>query len=328
MGKELKDTGKGKRLPSHVKESAIECLRRGLSVSATRREMIKRHEITISRQTLYQLLKQPKQPRKPRFRHRKILNVHVKVIDHLLRSNPEITAQQLQKVLLCDFGVSVTIQTISLIRRKLGWTTRRVKYCQLISNKNKQARMDWCLKSLSLKDTFEDVIFTDETAIEMSASGRIFFYKKKSEFDRLPGKSAKPKNPYKVLMWGGISYRGRTPCCIFTGIMDSVIYQQILSSNFLPFVRTHFSDGYRFYQDKDSKHVSRSTKQWMVENEMMDNVMVTPASSPDLNPIENVWSALKDHLQRFSKTKKKRRTHTRNCKLVGESDPRKVWQIH
>lgn len=254
MGKELKDTGKGKRLPSHVKESAIECLRRGLSVSATRREMIKKHEITISRQTLYQLLKQPKQPRKPRFRHRKILNVHVKVIDHLLRSNPEITAQQLQKVLLCDFGVSVTIQTISLIRRKLGWTTRRVKYCQLISNKNKQARMDWCLKSLSLKDTFEDVIFTDETAIEMSASGRIFFYKKKSEFDRLPGKSAKPKNPYK---------------------------------------------------DNDSKHVSRSTKQWMVENEMMDNVMVTPASSPDLNPIENVWSALKDHLQRLVKPKRK-----------------------
>lgn len=106
-------------------------------------------------------------------------------------------------------------------------------------------------------------------------------------------------------MWGGISYRGRTPCCIFTGIMDSTIYQQILGTNLLPFVRTHFRDGYRFYQDNDSKHVSRSTKQWMVENGMMDYVMVTPASSPDLNPIENVWAALKDHLQRVVKPKRK-----------------------
>ena len=38
---------------------------------------------------------------------------------------------------------------------------------------------------------------------------------------------------------------------------------------------------------------------------ILDSVMVTPASSPDLNPIENVWAALKDHLHRNVKPRTK-----------------------
>jgi transposase len=51
--------------------------------------------------------------------------VHLDVIDHLLRRNPETTAKELQTVLSRDLDVYVTIQTVSLIRRKLGWTTKK-----------------------------------------------------------------------------------------------------------------------------------------------------------------------------------------------------------
>ena len=45
--------------------------------------------------------------------------------------------------------------------------------------------------------------------------------------------------------------------------------------------------------------------------------MDVPASSPDINPIENVWSALKDYLQRKVKPRKK-------AELVGGI--RKFWR--
>lgn len=58
-------------------------------------------------------------------------------------------------------------------------------------------------------------------------------------------------------------------------------------------------------QDNDSKHTSRSTKEWMMEKGMLDSVMKTPASSPDLNPIENVWATMKYHLQTHVKPRTK-----------------------
>ena len=43
----------------------------------------------------------------------------------------------------------------------------------------------------------------------------------------------------------------------------------------------------------------------MTVNNMLDKVMVVPASSPDLNPIELVWGSMKDYLQRQIRPKTK-----------------------
>ena len=43
----------------------------------------------------------------------------------------------------------------------------------------------------------------------------------------------------------------------------------------------------------------------MKDNELSESVMITAASSPDLNPIENVWSAMKTYLRSVVKPKKK-----------------------
>lgn len=60
-----------------------------------------------------------------------------------------------------------------------------------------------------------------------------------------------------------------------------------------------------FSKDNDRKHTSKLTKHWMEKKGILENVMVTPASSPDLNPIENIWSAMKTYLRSVVKPKKK-----------------------
>ena len=82
----------------------------------------------------------------------------------------------------------------------------------------------------------------------------------------------------KVHVWAGISTRGATQVCIFSGCMESLGYQDILRRNLLPFTTEVFPDGHRLWQDNDPKHTSNSTKKWMQENGI--NHWPTPPKSP------------------------------------------------
>jgi len=60
---------------------------------------------------------------------------------------------------------------------------------------------------------------------------------------------------FQVHVWSGISYRGRTSICIFSGIMHSINYQNILQSNLLPFVEHQFPGGFRLYHVNINTHI-------------------------------------------------------------------------
>ena len=76
----------------------------------------------------------------------------------------------------------------------------------------------------------------------------------------------KPKHPFQVHVWAGISRKGATDIHIFSGIMDSVYHQGILKDYLIPFITSTYPDSHRFMQDNDPKHVSRSTIQFMKDN--------------------------------------------------------------
>ena len=64
----------------------------------------------------------------------KLTRLHLDLIDDVLTSRPDITAKELSDLMsTCrSTGVEISPSTMSKVRRKLGWTKTKTRYCQMI----------------------------------------------------------------------------------------------------------------------------------------------------------------------------------------------------
>ena len=141
-------------------------------------------------------------------------NEHYRVIDDALTQNDELTTQQLYNVLIRKFpNLCVSLSTVKRARYELGWVVTMPKYCQMIREANKAKRLAWCKKMIEEDESFDSVVFPDESSV-MLESHRKKCYRRRGEPRKL---KPKPKHPVKVHVWGGISKRGATSVVILQG---------------------------------------------------------------------------------------------------------------
>ena len=196
-------SGRGKRMSDYVKRLIIDYNSKGMSPVKITNILSSRHHINFTRRSVGLFLQKQKTStslnQKVRIeKPRKITKIHYDLLQVWLNENPEQTARdiQIRFFKVCDLSISVS--KVKVMRRKLNWSAKQRRYGQMISAKNRKIRVDWCLSALTRNETFSNVIFVDETCVEMCSSGRIFFHQKSMRLECPTLKVAKPKHPYKV----------------------------------------------------------------------------------------------------------------------------------
>ena len=163
--------------------------------------------IAITRQYISRIIKRFKQKgsiadKENKGRITRLKLGHLDFIDNSYKANDELTANDLQKLLIDNFKINLSIPSIKRIRKKLGWKQTGPRYCQAIRPANCIKRLEFVKKLQAENDTFENVIFTDESSIIIDRHAGVCFRKVGEEANL----KATVKHPVKVNIFHTVTH--------------------------------------------------------------------------------------------------------------------------
>lgn len=187
-------------------------------------------------------------------------------------------------------------QTVRNVLHEEGLVNLKVQPVEALTNSNKDARLEYS-KQMKGYD-WTRVLFSDEKLFPLSfVPDRAW---------QTPGQRVTKQVqrwPKKVNVWGACGHYVKAKLYFFDDTMDAGLYQKIIKSR-LKQSALQFSDdcpaevrqNWVFLQDNARPHTAAKSKE-VLQGLVGDRVTTHPPNSPDLNPMEDVWSYLTRRLQ-------------------------------
>ena len=189
-------------------------------------------------------------------------------------------------------GVGVSLRTVQrALSNHPDMVFGKMRTLPALSPKHVLARFKWA-EEMALRDMREwrRTLFTDKKRFCLDVSDGSACYWRDA---RLPpaifSKRARGGGG-GLMVWGGISYRAKTPLVFVSGNMDATAYTTMLENTLEPFISEHYERGLTFQQDGAPAHRANSTKEYFADIDVP--LLDWPAHSPDMNVIENCWGHL------------------------------------
>lgn len=219
------------------------------------------------------------------------LNLHCEKKELLTRQDCVVHCQSV-------FHKKVSKQTITYEFKKVNVKSYVARIKPPVSKKNRKKRAAWAKENINM--AFNNVISADEVNVNTQhlRAPRYHLGTVETRNICIPQKLSN----VTVSIWACLSSAGPGPICVISGTTSAKRYQEVLKKKFVEYYHRLDTEGNPAYYMHDNApiHTAQSSMNFFEENGI--TLFPIPPYSPDTNPIENVWSHLKQEISKRTGT--------------------------